>query len=69
LIKPLPELAISYRSSRKEGLSKRLPLEGVVEMDETHIGGVTKEAAKGRSTIQNTAVACAVEKAVRDAGG
>jgi transposase-like protein len=40
----------------------RTPLSGMVEMDETYIGGVGEFGEHGRSTAKKTAVVCAVER-------
>ncbi len=46
----------------------RQPLKGEVEVDETYIGGIAPESAKGRSVIKKTAVICSVEKDGRRCG-
>jgi transposase-like protein/transcription elongation factor Elf1 len=40
----------------------RTPLSGMVEMDETYIGGAAVAGEHGRSTAKKTAVVCAVER-------
>jgi len=40
----------------------RLPLSGMVEMDETFIGGIAEQGEHGRSTEKKAAVVCAVER-------